>query len=71
MRKMSRWKKIVRYMILPEDTTGGSSQDEKAGYTLIHNLPPCLGFIKGIFWLIIAIITPLVLPVLFRVMTGS
>lgn len=56
---------------MPEDTTGGISQDEKAGYLLIHNLPPCLGFIKGIFWLIIAIITPLVVPVLLRVLAGN
>jgi len=71
MRNMSRWRKIGRYMILPEDTTGVISQDERAGYMLIHNLPPCLGFIKGIFWLIIAIITPLVVPVLLRVLAGN
>ena len=71
MRSISNWKKIVLYMILPEDTTGTISQDKRVGDLFIHNLCPCLGFIKGIFWVAIAIIGPIILPVLIRVITGS
>ena len=53
-------------MIQPEDTTEVFSQEEGLDYSPAHNLPLCIGFIKGIFWVIVAILVPLVLPVLFR-----
>ena len=53
-------------MILPEDTTEVFNKGEGVDYNLAHNLPPCLGFIKGICWVFIAIIAPIILPILLR-----
>lgn len=58
--------KAIRYLVTPEDTTTTSGEMEANTPFNTHDLPPCLYLIKGIFWIIIAVVIPLMIPVISR-----
>lgn len=66
MPRMKNWKTIARYILAPEDSSGISGRDERADSLLFDSLRPELPLIKGFFWAAIAVIVPLVLPVLLQ-----
>ncbi len=57
--------KAIRYLVTPEDTTASGATEENAHFDA-NDRPPWLCLIKGIFWIVMAVAIPLMVPVISR-----
>lgn len=67
MQQIRDWKNIVLYVLSPEDTSGAADRGARTGCDPLAGPAPGLSLIKGFFWAAIAVIAPLALPVLVRI----